>query len=85
MKYYVISGQLRETVAGEHITCPLDAAREAIMIRLKEDIGIAPVIIVSEQGCDIWNHGLGEDETFLTLDVLEACGFKIDGYDEDIG
>ena len=83
MKFYVMSGNINVAVAGEHIRVPRDAAREAMLSHFKDGVSIAPVIVVSERGTDVFEHELEEDMYFNTEEILIEAGFEFgDNSDE---
>jgi len=78
MKYYVVSNEVRHVVGGPHITSPREAAKEAMLQCFQEGVCIAPVIVVSERGFSLYEHGDDEDDVYSTEDILKEAGFTFE-------
>lgn len=71
-KYYVVSGELEVVIAGPHVVSPKDAACEAIMMFREKTL--APLIVVSEIGFNLFNHKDAQDSVFSTVEIAKDCG-----------
>ncbi len=74
-KYYVLSGEIKTVVSAPHIENHEQAACEAVLSCMTEGVSAAPLIIVSERGFDLHEHGDNEDVVFATQDILKKAGF----------
>lgn len=78
MKYYIKSGQLEYVMAGPHIESEKDAACESILCLkdkiLNGEIRLAPSIMISQRGLDLFDHEVKEDICFNTKEILKESG-----------
>ena len=71
-KYYVVSGELEIVLAGEHLESARQAACEAVL--MFRDKQLAPLIVVSERGLDLFTHKDNTDQVFSTIDIAKEEG-----------
>jgi hypothetical protein len=71
-KYYIISGELEAVIAGPHISCPRQAAIEAVLTFKNKSL--APLMIISERGFDVFGHDEAQDIVLATVDILKESG-----------
>lgn len=71
-KYYVVSGEMEVVIAGPHVETARQAACEALLSFREPKL--APLIVVSERGFQLFEHKDGTDQVFSTVDISKEAG-----------